>query len=35
MKEIAQLHLGTLRAENVFDGDKILGAKVSVSLKKS
>lgn len=35
MKEIAQLHLGALRAENIFDGDKILGAKVSASLKKS
>lgn len=35
MKEIAQLHLGTLHAENLFDSDKIVGAKVSVSLKQS
>lgn len=35
MKEIAQLHGGDLKAENVLENGRILGARVSFSIKKS
>ncbi|MGZ3769561.1 MAG: sensor histidine kinase [Bdellovibrio sp.] len=35
MKEIAQLHSGTLSAENICNGNLIFGAKVLISLTKS
>ncbi|WP_374077567.1 histidine kinase dimerization/phospho-acceptor domain-containing protein [Bdellovibrio bacteriovorus] len=35
MKEIAQLHSGTLSAENIYSDNLVVGAKVSVSFKKS
>lgn len=35
MREISQLHGGDLKAENVFSGETISGARVSISLKKS
>ncbi|MNK15833.1 Sensor histidine kinase MtrB [compost metagenome] len=35
MKEIAQLHSGDIKAENIFDADGIAGAKVSFLLSKT
>lgn len=35
MKQIALLHSGTLSAENIYNDNLVVGAKVSVSLKKS